>query len=192
MTLCLFAEPLVKKHASEYRARRINGSDASPRGCSDNELLREEKQTMNTIAKVISAISGSPILRGLCFLMAFFLTSRLRANALGRRRKIAHAILLTTIVVTLYSEWAHYRVTRQGWDMNHGFPYPDPITNFLLRYFDRMYPVKAGAFKLHGEYPLVAFLCGLTSAIMGVVSGLLLGLIVKTGGKGENKNSKWE
>lgn len=99
------------------------------------------------------------------------------------RTRVAIKIGLAVVFATVsYLAWAQYRVGRPfDLDPEHGLLYPDRQIIALNSWLDARRPVSPGSFKLHSEFPTVAFILG-TMVVGGMtLAGLLLGLLSKRG-----------
>jgi hypothetical protein len=132
-----------------------------------------------SLSYALVVASHSLIVWGLCLLMSFALSRRFGPTVRGCGRRVLTLLLVPALVALLYLTWAHHRVAWGYWsDLTHGFPYPDQVINALERWFDARYPVTTpGSFKVHGEYPRVAFVFGLLVIALLAVTGTLLGLL---------------
>jgi hypothetical protein len=120
----------------------------------------------------------STIAWGLIFLGAFafarWLGMAVRPSGVRTPVSVLRALVL---VVALYLAWAHrravYFIDLQDW----GFPYPDRAIIRLERWFDARRPVPPGSLKMHGEFPLVAFILGALVLVLSGAAGFLSGLL---------------
>jgi hypothetical protein len=130
-------------------------------------------------SQALAQASHSIIAWGLSFLAAFGFArwSGLAIRPFGVRT-LASVVRTLLVVAALYLAFAHFRARNLILlDPDHGFPYPDRPIIRLERWFDARRPAPAGSLKLHGEFPLVAFILGALVILLSGGSGLLSGLL---------------
>ncbi len=91
-------------------------------------------------------------------------------------RRTLTAVCVLWVVPTSYSAWAFQRASSfasafQG----AAFPYPDRAINTFERWLDARRPPPPDCLKLHGEYPLLCFLLGLSVTASMAMLGFGLG-----------------
>jgi hypothetical protein len=93
-------------------------------------------------------------------------------------RAIVSGLFAIALLASLYLVWAHHRAMYEFvYGLDHGFPYPDPAINALLRWFEARHPVPPGTLRLHGEYPRVGFVLGILVLVFMSLSGWLVGVL---------------
>jgi hypothetical protein len=136
-------------------------------------------RSQGSLGHALTVASHSIVAWGLVLITAFAIGQVF--GPIVRRpgaRAAVSGLLAVTLLASLYLVWAHHQAMYEFvHGLDHGFPYPDPAINALLRWFDARHPVHPGSLKLHGEYPRVGFVLGILALVFMSVNGWLVGVL---------------
>ena len=127
----------------------------------------------------LAVISHSRLASAFCLLLAFA-TARVFGPTIRRGGwlRVVWGLAILSLLAAMYVDWAHYRAMNQdSLRLDGGFPYPDAAINALEQWLDARRPVPPGTLELHGEYPTVGFILGMSvlgfTTLIGMFAGLL-------------------